>query len=114
MRAATATLAALEVAVRGRCAALARREDVRVHSEAHRAARRAPVEAGASEDLVEALRLGLRLYLLRSRDDHPVDVGVDAAPVEHRRRCTQVPDPGVRTGADEHAVELDLLDRRAG
>ena len=33
--------------------------DVGVHSEAHRAAGAAPVEAGRAEDLVEALGLGL-------------------------------------------------------
>src|SRR5262249_9387475 len=41
-----APLAALEVAVRGRGAALAGLEDVGVHAQAHRAARTAPVEAG--------------------------------------------------------------------
>ena len=46
--AAAGALAALEVAVRGRGAALALAEDVRVHSQAHRAARLAPLEAGAS------------------------------------------------------------------
>src|SRR5688500_13442257 len=52
-------LAPLEVAVRGRGATLTRAQDVRVHPQAHRAARRAPVEAGGAEDLVEALGLGL-------------------------------------------------------
>ena len=42
-------LAALEVAVRGRGAALARLEDVRVHAQAHRAAGAAPLEAGSSK-----------------------------------------------------------------
>src|SRR5436305_10137490 len=64
VRAPAAALTALEVAVRGGGAALAGREDVRVHPEAHRAAGRTPVEAGAAEDLVEALGLGLRLHLL--------------------------------------------------
>ena len=67
VRAPAAALAALEVAVGGRGAALARLQDVRVHAQAHRAAGLAPVEAGGAEDLVEALRLGLRLHLLRSR-----------------------------------------------
>ena len=67
-----AALAALEVAVRGRGAALARLEDVGVHAQAHRAAGDAPVEAGGPEDLVEALRLGLRADLLRAGDDHRV------------------------------------------
>ena len=47
-------------------------EDVGVHAQAHRAAGLAPVEAGAAEDLVEALGLGLGLHLLRARHDHRV------------------------------------------
>src|SRR5262245_3643426 len=43
-------LATLEVAVRGRGAALAGRELVWVHGEAHRAARLAPFEAGLHKD----------------------------------------------------------------
>src|SRR6185312_7161474 len=70
MRAAAGTLTALEVAVRGRGAALARREDVRVHAEAHRAACLAPLEAGGGEDAVETLFLGLLLDLGRAGDDH--------------------------------------------
>src|SRR6476620_649021 len=42
-------LPALEVAVGGRGAALARRQLVGIHGEAHRAARLAPVEAGGLE-----------------------------------------------------------------
>src|ERR1700744_2712477 len=68
--AAAAPLAALEVAVRGRGAALAGGEDVGVHAEAHRAAGGAPVEPGGPEDLVEALGLGLGADLLGPRDDH--------------------------------------------
>ena len=68
-----AALAPLEVAVRGRGAALAGRERVRVHAEAHRAAGDAPVEPGRLEDLVEALPLGLGFDLLRAGHDHRVD-----------------------------------------
>src|SRR5215813_12350301 len=39
-------LPALEVPVRGRCAALSRGERVRVHAQAHRAAGRPPLRAG--------------------------------------------------------------------
>src|SRR3954452_14715777 len=81
--AAAAALAALEVAVRRRGAALAGREDVGVHPQAHRAARAAPVEAGGAEDLVEALGLGLGLHLDRAGDDHGVHVGGDLAPLDH-------------------------------
>src|SRR3954447_4660175 len=65
VRAPAPPLTALEVAVRGGCAALARGQRVGVHAEAHRAAGGAPVEPGRAEHLVEALGLGLRLHLLR-------------------------------------------------
>jgi hypothetical protein len=59
-------LAALEIAVRGRGAALARLELVGIHRQAHRAARLAPLEAGLAEDLVQPLGLGLRLDQARA------------------------------------------------
>src|SRR5919197_1971740 len=67
MGTAAAALAALEVAVRGRGAALARPQDVRVHAQAHRAPGAAPLEAGGLEDLAQALLLGLVLDLHRAR-----------------------------------------------
>src|SRR5688572_31550749 len=54
VRASARTLAALEVAVRGRGAALAGFQAVGVHAQAHRAARLAPLEAGIAEYPVEA------------------------------------------------------------
>src|SRR4051794_20579367 len=55
MGAAAHALAALEVAVGRRRAALSGRELVRVHAQAHRAACRAPLRAGVQEDLVQPL-----------------------------------------------------------
>src|SRR5690606_20785203 len=59
--AATGALAALEIAVGGGRAMLAAAQLVRVHRQAHRAARLAPLEAGFDEHLVQALGFGLRL-----------------------------------------------------
>src|SRR4051794_28473622 len=114
VRAPAAPLAALEVAVRGRRAALAGLEDVGVHAQAHRAPRAAPVEAGGLEDLVEALLLGLALHLHRAGDDHRVDVAGAPAALDDARGGAQVADARVRARADEDAVEPDLLDRGAG
>src|SRR6266496_1695746 len=75
MRASPGALPPLEVAVRRRGTPLARREDVRVHSEAHRAACTAPLEAGVEEDANEALGLGLLLHLSRPRDHLRADGG---------------------------------------
>ena len=73
-------LAAFEVAVRGRGAALARLQLVGVHRQAHAAARLAPLEAGGFEDLVQPLGLGLLFHLHRARHDHRVDIAVDLLP----------------------------------
>src|SRR4051794_30736681 len=73
MRAPAKTLAAFEIAVRGRGAALARRELVGIHCKAHRAAGLAPIETGAFKNLVEPFGFGLHLYQARARHDHRVD-----------------------------------------
>jgi hypothetical protein len=54
-----ASLATLEVAVRGGGAAFADSELVWVHGQAHRTTRFAPVESGGDQDFVQALGLGL-------------------------------------------------------
>jgi hypothetical protein len=98
MGAALEALAALEVAVRGRRATLLGLELVRVHGEAHRAARLAPVESGLDEDLVEALGFRLLLHDPRARDDHRVDVGVNRLALGDFRRRAQILDPAVVLG----------------
>src|SRR5579864_6032279 len=70
MRAPARTLAALEIAVRRRRAALARQEAVVVHREAHRATRLAPFEAGVTKRAIESLGFRLRFHEARSRDHH--------------------------------------------
>src|SRR5260370_20508128 len=67
MRARARALAANEVAVGGRHAALARRHAIAVEREAHRAAGLAPLEARLLEDAVEPPGLGLALDGLRAR-----------------------------------------------
>src|SRR5882757_6039044 len=75
MGAALKALAALEIAVRGRGAALFGVELVGIHRQTHRAARLAPVESGFDEDLVEAFGFRLFLHEPRARHDHRIDVG---------------------------------------
>src|SRR3954471_13447552 len=96
VRAPAASLAALEVAVRGGGAALAGLEDVRVHAQAHRAAGGPPVEPGGAEHLVEALLLGLGADLLGAGDDHRLDVARHPPALDHLGGGAQVADPGVR------------------
>src|SRR6187551_835905 len=109
----TLALTTLEIAVRGRGAALSLDQSVGVHSKAHRAARLAPLEASGAEDLVQALFLRGCLDLLRPGHDHrPYGVG-DATPLDDRGRLAQILDPGVGAGADEDALGPDLGHRRA-
>ena len=106
-------LPSLKVPVRSRCAALALREDIGVHPEAHRAARLPPFKARSAEDLVKALRLGTRFYVLGAGNDHrPNRVG-DAAAVDHRGRLTQILDSRVGAGADEDPIQRHLGNRGA-
>src|SRR3954463_10588062 len=109
MRAAAGTLPALEVAVRSRCAALARLKPVRVHAEAHRAAGLAPLEARLAEHAVESLLLGLQLHQARAGYHHrELRVGGSAAPLPHQTSAPWVPDAGVGPGADEDLVDPDV------
>src|SRR5215203_5613525 len=110
--AALEALAALEVAVRGRGAALLRGEAVGVHGEAHRAAGLAPVEARGDEDAVEPLGLGLHLDEARARYDHGADRGRDLPALDDLRDLAQVLDASVGARADEHPVEGDVGDLR--
>src|SRR4029078_8065181 len=96
MRAAPGTLATLEVPVRRGGAALARREDVRVHAEAHRAAGAPPLEARLPADAVEALVLPLPLRRGGARHDHRANLRVDALAGDDRSRSAQVLDGGRR------------------
>jgi len=102
--------APLEVAVRGRGAALAGLKFVRVHGEAHRAAGLAPLEAGGEEDFVEPLRLGLRLNEAGTRHDHGVDALIDLAALRDPGCGAQVLDAAVGARANEDAVDLDVGD----
>src|SRR5580698_4086447 len=70
MRATAAALAAFEVTIARRGAALAGLKNVGIHAQAHGAAGLAPVESCLDEDLVETLGFGLRLDGLRAGNDH--------------------------------------------
>src|SRR6266849_9293323 len=69
MRATVFALPALEVAIAGAGAALVRRQDVRVHADAHAASGVAPLETGGGENFVEPFFFGLRLDSARTWND---------------------------------------------
>src|SRR6267378_6134640 len=88
---AAGALAALEIAVRGRSAPLARIEPVRVHTQAHGTAGLPPLEPGVLENPVKAFVLRLCLDEPRARNDHgEPDVRGKAAPADDRRGGPQV------------------------
>src|SRR5690349_404618 len=94
------TLAALEIAVRGRGTALFRRQLVRIHGKAHRAARLAPFEARLDEDLVEAFGFRLLLHDARARHDHRVNMRADRLALGDLGGCAQILDAAIGAGAD--------------
>ena len=113
MRAAPFALAAFEVAVAGRGTALARRELVGIHCQAHAAARLTPLEARLSKDLIEAFGFGLLLDLAAAGHDHRADVVGNFVSVGDLRGGAEIFDAGVRAGADENAIDRHLRDRSA-
>ena len=114
MGAAAAPLAALEVAVRGRGAALAGLQYVAVHGDAHRAARLAPFEARIHKDFIEALGLGLGLHHAGARHHHGADAGRELLPLGDRGGGAHILDTAIGAGADKGAVDLDIGDRLVG
>ena len=94
---------------------LARLQAVRVHRQAHRAARLTPFKTGFEEDLVQPF--GFRLGFNQPGTWHHNGLfdgrGHLAALGDHRRGA-QVFDPRVGAGTDKHAVQLDVGDRLVG
>src|SRR6267143_5063498 len=115
VRAAVLTLASLEVAIRGTGAALVRRQDVRVHADAHAAARVTPLESGGGENLVEAFFFGLRLDAARAGHDQGLlDVFCDVLAGNEICGSAEVIEPRIGARPDEHAVQRNIYDRRSG
>src|SRR5580704_16136181 len=114
MGARAGALAADEVAVGGRHAALARWHPLAIGGDAHRAAGLAPFEAGLAEHAVESLGFGFALHPLRPRHDPGGDVGGLVAALGDGRCGAQVGDAAVGAGTDEHPVDPGALDRLAG
>src|SRR5581483_9426856 len=104
VRAPAAALASLEVAVAGGSAALAGSKDVRIHTQAHGAARLAPLEARGAEDFVKAFAFRLPLHRLRTWNHHGPHAGMHAVAAQRARRRAQVLEPGVGAGTDKDAV----------
>src|SRR5437588_11553730 len=113
VRAPTLALPALEVAVARRGAALARTQDVRVHPQTHRAAGLAPPEARGAEDGVKPLGLRRAFDGLRAGPDHRLNLAAGPVTSQHPRGGAQVFQARVGAGADEDALDGNVLDARA-
>src|SRR5699024_55808 len=107
----TLALAALEVAVGGRRGALAGGQLVRVHAQAHGAARGAPLSARGEEDLVQTFLLCLLLDSRGRRDDEHLDAVGDLSAVQNLGGGAQVLDAGVGAGAQEDHIHRDVPQR---
>ena len=112
MRPRTAPLAAAEIAIGGRGAALAGRNDIAIDADAHRAAGVRPFEAGIAENTIEPFFLGLPFHLRRARRDQSRDLA-DAAG-EYGGGRAQILDARIGAGADENAVDGDVGQLGAG
>ena len=100
------SLAALEVAIRGRGAAFAGLKPVGVHREAHRAAGLAPFEARRLEDASSPSASACCFDEAGARHDHGVDARRDLPALDHRGGGAQILDAAIGAGADEDAVDL--------
>jgi len=110
MGAALKTLAAFKVAVRGRGAALARRQPIGIHRQAHRAAGFAPLEPRGEKNRVETLGFRLLLDEARTRHDHAVDGPGDVLARDHLGGGAQILDPSIGAGADKNPIDLNIRD----
>src|SRR5262249_18043666 len=95
MGSAPIALAAFEIAVGRRGAALPWLELVGIHAEAHRAARLAPFEPRRLENFVEALGFGLHLHESGARYDHRAQTRVNFAPADDARDRPKILDAAV-------------------
>src|SRR6266436_4472334 len=115
MRAAVFALAAFEIAIRRAGAAFVRWQNVRVHADAHAAARVAPLESGGGEDFVEPFFFGLGLDAPRAGDDQRLlNVLRYVLAFDKMRGGAEIIEARIGARADEHAVHGNIHDGCAG
>src|SRR6185437_12718059 len=95
MRASVAALTAFKVAIAGGGATLARLQHVRIHGQAHRAPRLAPLESGSGEDVMQTFFFGLCFYLLRTRNHHRLYPRIHVITLDHLGSRAQIFNPRV-------------------
>src|SRR5262245_37905893 len=105
VRAAPFSLSSFEISIAGGSTPLAWFELVRVHCQAHAATRFSPFEAGVTEDTIESLLFGLRLYLAAARHHHRRNFRSHMVTAQHVRRAAQILDASVGARADEDTLD---------
>src|SRR3989344_172561 len=111
----TGPLTAFEVAVGGGGAMLATAEFVRVHRQAHGAARLAPFKTGLKENGVQPFGFGLRLDQAGTWNDHGLLEGrAPRAAFGDKGGSAQFCAARVGARADKYPVELNVGDRLIG
>jgi hypothetical protein len=113
MRSRLRTLSALEVAVRRRHAAGARRHDVVVDGEAHRAATFAPFETGVAKDPVQPFAFGGTANCAGAGHDQRANARGNTAAVDGLRCGAKVGNAAVGARSDENHVDGRPLDALA-
>src|ERR1051325_352615 len=112
MRASAASLPPFEVSIARRRTTLARLKYVRVHPQAHRTSRLAPLKTRFVKNTIESLALRRLLHILRTRHHHRAHRRIDPVTFHDARRRTQIFNARVRTRSDERAIDRDLLNTR--
>src|SRR5205823_8270656 len=105
MGAHVAALAALEIAIGGGDAALARLAAIAITAGAHGAARFAPDEAGGTKYLVEPSRLRLALHSRGAGHDQRDDALGHFSPARDGGGGGKIGQARIGARADEHAVD---------
>src|SRR5579872_2444954 len=113
VRPSAATLAALEIPVRGGRASLARRESVGVHRQTHRAAGFAPFESGFDEDAVESFFFGLMLHQTRAGHHQRVNASGNLAAFGDGGGGAQILDARIGARTDEDLLHSYVGEARA-
>src|SRR5580658_1836828 len=109
MRSPTASLSPFEIAVAGGSAALARLQNVRIHSQTHGASRFTPLKPCVQKNTVQSLLLGRALYRLRSRHNHGTHIRTYLMTFGHARCRPQIFETRVRARPNKDTVDADVL-----
>src|ERR1700722_333052 len=105
-----APLPAFEIAVAGRGATLPRLQNVRIHSQAHRASRLAPLKSGVLKYPVQPFLLGYTLHRLRARYHHRPNFRTHVMSFRNPRRSPQIFNARVGARSDKNAIDSDVFD----